>query len=115
MDIADVSQFDKAGPLGASSAGIIIHETVEQYEKAKMGISKGSVGVITVDSAGIIHTPDMAAAHAVALKAEDRVNGNTRVTSSNPNIDEFIEKNGNHSRQAYAQPPGSGTVNVIKM
>lgn len=36
MDMSDILKFDTAGSGGASSAGAIIHETVEQFEKAKL-------------------------------------------------------------------------------
>jgi hypothetical protein len=46
LDISDVQQFDKAGKGGASSEGTLIHETIEQLDKAiaekaiKEGIDK---------------------------------------------------------------------------
>ena len=112
MDIGDVAQFDKAGPGATSSAGAIIHETVEQFEKAKMGIPKGSVGTSTVDAVGNISYPQYDSAHAVALKAEDSVNGNQRTTGTG-RVENFIEKNLTITRQAVI-PTASGSINVLK-
>ncbi|MFN7776333.1 RHS repeat domain-containing protein [Flavobacterium sp.] len=114
MDMADVAQFDKAGPGAASTAGVIIHETVEQFEKAKLGIPQGSMGTSTVDAAGNTIYPQYDSSHATAIKAEDNVNGNQRSATSNPYIDNFTEKSGKVTRQAVVSSNTSGTVNVLK-
>lgn len=114
MDMADVAQFDLAGPGAGSSAGAIIHETVEQYEKAIMGIAKGSIGTITSNAAGLISYPDFEKAHAAATQAENKVNGNIRAATANPYIDNFTEKNGTITRQAVIRSATSGTVQVMK-
>ncbi len=91
IDIADIVELDKAGKGGTSSAGALIHEHVEQYEKSKMGLGNGDLGKTKSDSSvvgGKIYT-DYMKAHDKALKAEDKVNGNTRteaINTSNSNI-----------------------------
>jgi hypothetical protein len=112
MDMSDVAQFDKAGPGAASSAGALIHETIEQFEKAKMGISKGSSGLKTIDAAGNDAYPAYDKAHAVAVKTEDRVNGNQR-TAESPRITNFLEKNGTVTQQSVV-PYANGTIQVLK-
>ncbi|MFK7969022.1 MAG: RHS repeat domain-containing protein, partial [Bacteroidia bacterium] len=76
LDLFDVQKLDAAGPGGFTTAGVIIHETVEQYEKAKMGLKPG-------ESAPGNHkeemTPEFVQAHNIAKLAEDKVNGNTQV------------------------------------
>jgi RHS repeat-associated protein len=112
MDMSDVAQFDLAGPGAASSAGAVIHETVEQLEKAKMGIPKGSIGTNTTDASGnLLTAPDFDKAHATALKAENSVNGNVRTEGQR--YDTFAEKNGNITKQAVI-PQAGGTIRVMK-
>lgn len=98
-------------PGAASSAGALIHETVEQLEKAKMGIAKGSLGATSVDAQGNVSYTDFNTAHAIALKAENNVNGNTR--TEGPRFDTFAEKNGKITKQAVI-PQVGGTINVMK-
>ena len=111
MDMADIAQFDAAGPGAASSAGALIHETVEQFEKAKMGISKGSMGATSVDAAGNVTYTDFNSAHSTAVKAENRVNGNYRTEKGR--YSEFKEKSGKITKQAVI-PQVGGTVQVMK-
>jgi hypothetical protein len=111
MDMADVAQFDIAGTGAASSAGALIHETVEQLEKATMGIAKGSIGTVSVDAAGNESYTDFNKAHATALKAENSVNGNVRTEGAR--FDTFAEKNGKITKQAVI-PQTGGTVKVMK-
>jgi len=72
IDMGDVAQFDIVGPGAASSAGAIIHETVEQLGKATMGIAKGSLRATTVDAEGSVSYTDFNTADATALKAENK-------------------------------------------
>ena len=111
MDMADVAQFDAAGKGATSSAGAVIHETVEQLEKAKLGIAKGSMGSAVINSAGHTTYPNYISSHATALQAENRVNGNVRMEGFR--VDSFLEKNGNVTRQAIIQQVG-GTIKVMK-
>jgi hypothetical protein len=111
MDMSDIAQFDLAGSGAASSAGALIHETVEQFEKATMGIATGSIGATIVDTAGNESYTDFDKAHATALQAENKVNGNVR--TEGPRHDTFAEKNGNITKQAVIRQVG-GTVKVMK-
>jgi hypothetical protein len=111
MDMTDVAQFDLAGAGAASSAGAVIHETVEQLEKAFMGIAKGSMGTTAIDSAGNVSYPDFDKAHATALQAENKVNGNVRTEGYR--VDTFAEKSGKTTKQAVI-PQVGGTVKVMK-
>jgi hypothetical protein len=96
IDIDDVAQFDKAGSGGTSSAGALIHETVEQFEKAKDGLKPGEA-----------NSADYLKDHKTAIKAEDKVNGNTRTAS-----DDYVEKNGSTTIQVVL--PSTSTISVIK-
>ncbi len=90
IDIAYIIQFNPSGKnyesVGATRAGKLTHELVEQYHKAKDGIPKGSMANYNIN-------------HQIAIKAEDRVNGNVRqerIITKAPRvfIEQFKEKNG---------------------
>ena len=71
IDIADIMQFNESGKdvynnVGASKTGKLTHELVEQFYKAKQGESKGSMTGYRKN-------------HDLAIQAENRVNGNTRL------------------------------------
>jgi RHS repeat-associated protein len=90
IDIADVEQFDLAGYCGASSAGALIHSTIEQHEKAKLGLQKGDLGKVVKDVDGnILDLPDYNKSHATAIDAENSVNGSTRLEGGD---DDFFVK-----------------------
>uniref|UniRef100_UPI003743AB33 RHS repeat-associated core domain-containing protein n=1 Tax=Chryseobacterium tagetis TaxID=2801334 RepID=UPI003743AB33 len=116
IDMADVLEFDKAGKGGTSSAGAITHEHTEQLEKAKMGISKGSIGKYTVDKNGdLATTPDFDKAHGKAFKKEDKVNGNKRIeTTGSMSINVFQEKDKTKTNQAMWVDKTTGSVTVKK-
>jgi RHS repeat-associated protein len=96
VDMDDIAAFDKAGPGGASSAGALIHETVEQFEKAKDGLmpSESNFSMLKKD-------------HETAIKSEDKVNGNKRNASG-----DFVEKNGSTTIQVMLK--STSTISVIK-
>ena len=93
---ADVKAFDQAGQGAASSGGALIHETVEQFEKAKDGLKPGEA-----------NSTDYIKDHKTAIKAEDKVNGNKRTAS-----DDYVEKNGSTTIQVIL--PSTSTISVIK-
>jgi len=111
MDMADIAQFDAVGKGATSSAGAFIHETVEQLEKAKLGIDKGSMGGEVINSAGKTTYPNYISSHSTAIQAENKVNGNVRTEGFR--VDSFLEKNGNVTRQAIIRQVG-GTIKVMK-
>jgi len=99
VDMADVKAFDNAGAGGTTSAGAIIHETVEQHEKAQLGLKKYDIGT----------KEQFTVSHDKATTAEDKVNGNRRV--SNGNV--FIEKDNTLTRQIIT-PNSNGRNTVTK-
>ncbi len=106
IDMTDIAAFDEAGDGAASSAGALIHETVEQLEKAKLGLlpyeySK-TVGLNQV-------APEFISTHHTATEAEDRVNGNERKEKKSY----FQEKDGTRTRQDL-KPNKDGGVTVEK-
>ncbi len=96
IDMADVAQFDLAGKGGATSAGVLLHETVEQHEKAKAGGVKGSTH------------PDSALHHLAGIRAERTVNGNYRGYQGDENL--FLERNNTLTEQSYKDVNGVFTV-----
>jgi len=106
IDISDVKEFDKAGVGAASSAGAIIHETIEQLEKAKDGLNPGDWSK-TVGTNKM--SPEFLKGHATAIKAENKVNGNTR----NDQTDIFTDKNGAKTQQTVT-PTNTGGVTIMK-
>jgi RHS repeat-associated protein len=120
IDIADIVELDKAGKGGTSSAGALIHEHVEQYEKSKMGLGNGELGKTKSDPSvvgGKIYT-DYMKSHDKALKAEDKVNGNTRteaINTSNSNIvNVFKEGDKTKTHQVLWFPKSTGQAEVKK-
>jgi RHS repeat-associated protein len=111
IDMSDVSKFDIAGPGGSSSAGAIIHETVEQYEKSKLGLTNGDF-TKTPNNNSPNGSPEYDTTHATAIRAENKVNGNRRYINPNGG-DNFIEKNGTITNQTYSNTP-NGDFNVVK-
>ena len=99
VDIADVLEFDKAGKGGTSSAGALGHEHVEQLEKAKMGIPQGKMGKTVTDKNGNKTYPQYEKAHKKGLKAEDKINGNTRTEIDYTSINVFQEKDKSKTSQ----------------
>jgi len=88
--MADVAAFHLAGPGSSSSAGALIHETVEQLEKAKLGL----LPFEWLATGGTDETPpEFKSTHAIAVDAENKVNGNER------NEDYYLEKEGTKTRQ----------------
>jgi RHS repeat-associated protein len=93
VDIADVEQFnnanssvDRSQPVGATQQGKVTHELVEQAGQAKRGYDAYKTD------------------HAAAIQAENRVNGNTRMTSREGgyearglHLQVYREKNGQES------------------
>jgi len=112
IDMADVAEFDNAGGRAASSAGALIHSTVEQHEKAKLGLPAGSMGATTTDAKGNKTYTDYNANHSTAISAEDSTNGNTRGVGGNENV--FREKDGTTTTQTVT-PTSSGGVTITKI
>jgi RHS repeat-associated protein len=103
IDIADITEFDKAGKGGASSAGALAHETYEQQLKAEAGVVKGAypTGALSM--------------HKKAIRnAEDKVNGNYR-QENQPIIgtDTFIGRDLKKTTQTVT-PNSSGGISVTK-
>jgi RHS repeat-associated protein len=97
IDISDVKAFDQAtGTGGASSAGTLIHETVEQFQKAKDGLNPGEVS--KDPNATIQTSKEFEKDHAIAINAENAVNGNTRTGTYS-----FVEKNGTTTFQSLSK------------
>ncbi|MCU0391489.1 MAG: hypothetical protein MUE81_10255 [Thermoflexibacter sp.] len=99
LDMGDIIQFNQGGsdidyskPTGATQQGKLIHETVEQYEKAKMDIPYGSQAGYNV-------------AHPPAIQAENAVNGNERQEKGRlgrgVTFQYFKEKNGTMTEVRY--------------
>lgn len=107
IDIADVKEFDKAGAGAASSAGAITHETTEQLEKAKDGLNPGDWSK-TVSTKQM--SPEFIKDHAIAITAENQVNGNSR----NDQTDIFTDPKGTQVLQTVT-PTSSGGVNITKV
>ncbi len=102
IDMADIAQFDESGSGGATSAGALVHEIVEQHEKAKAGVPKG------------IQPKNVAAfkMHMIGIVAESRVNGNIRQENiGQPPI--FLEKDGTKIKQSVVGQP-SGVIKITK-
>lgn len=89
LDISDVQQFDKAGKGGATSAGTLIHETIEQLDNANQGMGPGEG----------LTSAEFDRAHQKATKAENRVNGNIRVEGDDSDV--FKERNGTKLDRLY--------------
>jgi hypothetical protein len=102
IDMADVAEFDKAGPGGGSSAGVVAHEVKEQQLKAEAGGVKGAYPV----GAGLMHRD--------ATSAENRTNGNTRVENFAEGTNTFYEKDGTKTAQTVNPNPATGVVTVTK-
>lgn len=103
LDIADIAEFDKAGVGGASSSGALIHETVEQLEKAKLGLLPKEYSK-TVKTTEI--SPEFTSSHETATKAENKVNGNIREEDDGY----FLEKDGAKTNQVVRGTPSGGIV-----
>jgi hypothetical protein len=112
VDMADVAAFDKAGKGAATSAGALIHETSEQLEKAKLGLSPNDIGKTTTDASGNKTYVDYENSHNTAIKSENNVNGNTRIEDGS-GTDTFIEKDGTKTTQTVT-PNSTGDVTVTK-
>ncbi|HMJ47369.1 MAG TPA: hypothetical protein VK498_08565, partial [Ferruginibacter sp.] len=105
LDIGDAQQFDKAGPGGATTAGTLIHETVEQLDKAKSGLAPFAW---SKSAATFQDSPEFDAAHKKAITAEDKVNGNKR------DGNKFKEPNGTTTTQKISAVP-MGILEVKKI
>ena len=91
LDMGDIRKFDnEAG--GSSSAGVLIHETIEQLDKAKQGLS------------GKTTRKGYDRAHKAAMKVENKVNGNKRLTK--------MEDDRPGSAQYYKEKKSKGKVTV---
>ncbi|UTW67895.1 RHS repeat-associated core domain-containing protein [bacterium SCSIO 12643] len=109
LDMADVEAFDDAGEGGLMSAGVIIHETIEQYKKAEYGLDPGEMSNIPQEFWSTSYPPEYNEAHDnFAIPAENRVNGNIRI-----NIFFYLEKNGDTTMQEFDESPELG-VNKVK-
>ncbi|WP_294243289.1 RHS repeat-associated core domain-containing protein [uncultured Chryseobacterium sp.] len=108
IDIADIAEFDKAGSGGATSAGALTHSTVEQHEKAKLGLKSGDIGKTSGSTA-----VDYEASHNVAKIAENKVNGNTRIENTTGGADRFID-NKNAVTEQTLTTTAAGGINVNK-
>jgi len=109
IDISDVAEFDKAGKGGTSSAGALIHSTVEIHEKTKLGLVSGDMGKVSGSTA-----VDYESSHSVAKTAENKVNGNTRIQPSGINpTEKFIDSNNNVTEQNLTKT-STGGINVTK-
>lgn len=111
IDIKDVEEFDASGSGAASSAGALTHSHIEQLEKAKKGLGNGDVGKTETDASGNTRYVDYEKSHKKAIKAENKVNGNTRGVNGNENV--FKEKDGTKTNQAIS-PNSSGGINITK-
>jgi hypothetical protein len=93
---SDVKEFDKAGAGAASSAGAIIHETTEQLAKSKDGLEPGdwskTAGLTTM-------SPEFIKDRPLAIKAENKVNGNKRDDQTDIFTDKHGHKHNKQSRQ----------------
>ena len=65
IDVADMLQFDDLGKGPATKQGKLVHEFVEQYEKASCGWGKGE-------------NKNLEENHQTAISAENYVNGSSR-------------------------------------
>lgn len=115
IDIADIDQYNQGGigvdreqPVGATKQGKLTHEVVEQYEKAKSGY-------------GNQNTSDgYTSSHATAIKAENEVNGNTRLEekSNVPAVGKanqyYREKNGTVSEVTVTTNKSTQQVTQVK-
>lgn len=91
------------------SAGVIIHETIEQYKKAEYGLDPGEMSNIPQEFWSTSYPPEYNEAHDnFAIPAENRVNGNIRI-----NIFFYLEKNGDTTMQEFDESPELG-VNKVK-
>ncbi|SIR73455.1 RHS repeat-associated core domain-containing protein [Chryseobacterium sp. RU33C] len=108
IDIADIAEFDKAGNGGATSAGALIHSTVEQHEKAKLSLNAGDLGKT---SGGV--AVDYEASHNIAKGAENKVNGNTRIENTTGGADRFIDSKNAVTEQTLTTT-ATGGINVNK-
>jgi RHS repeat-associated protein len=98
IDIADIAEFDKAGKGGASSAGVLAHETKEQQLKAESGTAKGTYPIGAVRM------------HTLSIRnAENRVNGNIRVDNEDGSST-FIEKDKSKTFQTIQENSSGGII-----
>jgi len=111
IDMTDVAEFDKSGNGAASSAGALIHSTVEQHEKVKLGLSSGDLGATSTDANGNTTYTDYTKSHKTGISAENRTNGNYRGVGGNEDV--FLESNGTKTRQTLTRTP-TGGVNITK-
>jgi RHS repeat-associated protein len=102
IDMADIAEFDKAGPGASSSVGALAHEVKEQQLKAEAGGVKG----VYPAGAGTMHRE--------ATKAENRTNGNVRVENPVAGTNTFYEKDGTKTAQTVNPNPATGVATVTK-
>jgi hypothetical protein len=107
VDMADIAEFDKAGPGASTSKGAFAHEVKEQQKKAEAGFVKGDDPNLTKGAAGPMHK--------AGILAENSANGNTRKEyPDGTNI--FTEKDGTKTSQTVnPQPSGVATVTKTKI
>lgn len=109
IDIADVLAFDKAGGGGGTSAGALIHETVEQYFKAEKGLLPLPAFYNMYSMEYYNQQQEYGNAHTQTIySAENYVNGNNRINDVT-----FIEPSGKITQQAIVQLP-NGSIKVTK-
>jgi len=104
--MTEIAEFDNAGAGAASSAGALIHETVEQLGKAKLGLLPNEWSK-TVGTDKI--APEFESTHKTATEAENKVNGNTRKEAEG----HFLEREGTKTIQDLT-PNSSGGVDITK-
>ena len=106
VDMGDISQFNAWGsyPTGAMQQGKLIHETVEQYTKAKLGYSNDG------------KTVGYDFSHRRGVDAENSVNGNISSTEQyRPGvyIVNYKERNGSVTTVSYTTSRRRMTVNQV--
>ncbi|RDI14444.1 DUF6443 domain-containing protein [Flavobacterium sp. AG291] len=103
LDIGDMQEFDKAGPGGATTAGVLAHETKEQQLKAEAGDIKGT------------YPAGATAMHKIAVRtAENKVNDNYRAEDHLTGDNIHYERDGTKTSQVVTPNASTGGINVTK-
>ena len=110
IDIGDISKFNSIsdrGHTGSTSQGLLIHETVEQYEFNKI---PGSMSMSELDKFNNFDAP-----HDSAIMIENRVNGNERLPGDtqlgNNYTKTFRENNGTTTTETMTTNTNNMTIN----
>ena len=88
IDILDISEFDKTGDMGASSAATLIHELREQLEKGRLGLFPGEG-----------NARQYYRCHGKAVVSENGVDRKNRIDLPGNDYTLFSEPNGKQTRQ----------------